>query len=884
MRGRGVGEQPIARSALILFATVLLLPASGGPGVTAAGPAPGRPEVQAGADTILWIAGRPAPAEAAPRLVDGYLFVAARPAFSTLGVTVEPLPASSRGEAPRCRLAREDRELILTAGSTSARLNGQEFDLRVAPWVEREEWLVPLSRVAIALRLSLTWDKELGRLVLTGGAGEPGEKAGKSSGSEAGSTAGALPSSLPARLWVSLQQDGDRVGLRLEAGVPFRVQVRDAVGEKQAEIDVDGLPAGVKVALPAILRGSWPSPLMEVALIPAAVPAPGASDRATGTVRLQVRFTTAARLEPVRSEAKPVTDATPAPAGKAATTAGPRYRADLWVAPASLAVPVASPVSSALSAPSVLPPSGLPPSLSLLAAGGQSSPRTLTRVEWQREAGSSGRLILRSTAAVPASLVPSSAAGGTGAEEPASFRSAVWQDPLRLVIDLPGVTWEGEKRTITLNDPDFARLTVERTPSGEARLVLEAAHPGLPLVRRDGKTGELLADVLRVVPAVEVDGPTGTVTIRSSGPVEARVFVLPDPERLVVDLLGAAIVGSGPRINHDPGAAGNPVSRVRVAQFDPRTVRVVLELVKPFEVKVSQSEDGSRLDLAFRDGPDVWAAFPGGRASREAGEARDTPPAQGSGASRTGTTVSWVQRWQPPSGPAGVKPGEAVIEAPPRPEGTKMFAPAMPVMPVMPAVPVIAGGGAAVEETLTHLAGRFIVLDPGHGGSDPGAIGVNGAREKDLTLAIALDLAARLRAAGARVELTRESDTLPAWPQRVAPANLGSADALLSIHLNSFPGPEARGIEVYYAASRPGAEELARTLLRSLAQRLGTPGRWARARDDLYVLRESLVPAVLLELGYLSHPEEAAKLVERQYQEEIARAIAVGLDQYFAGR
>ncbi|HID08165.1 MAG TPA: N-acetylmuramoyl-L-alanine amidase, partial [Armatimonadetes bacterium] len=180
--------------------------------------------------------------------------------------------------------------------------------------------------------------------------------------------------------------------------------------------------------------------------------------------------------------------------------------------------------------------------------------------------------------------------------------------------------------------------------------------------------------------------------------------------------------------------------------------------------------------------------------------------------------------------------------------------------------------------------GLVIVIDPGHGGRDPGArspVGMFKERliEKDLTLDIALRLNRMLMYAGAKPMLTRTTDCYVSLQDRVAFANAVNARAFVSIHLNAWPKPGGNwGTEVYYYTpqSRPLAEAVHKYLI-MLLQRKDNGIR----RRRFYVVRRTSIPSVLVEACYINHPEDGRLLQDDEFREKIAKAIFLGLHDYF---
>lgn len=192
-------------------------------------------------------------------------------------------------------------------------------------------------------------------------------------------------------------------------------------------------------------------------------------------------------------------------------------------------------------------------------------------------------------------------------------------------------------------------------------------------------------------------------------------------------------------------------------------------------------------------------------------------------------------------------------------------------------------GSAAVQ-------GHAVVIDPGHGGSDTGAIGFSGVCEKDVALAVALRTEKLLRAAGAQVIMTRTEDTDVSYAGDSAVHELQArvdvgrnhpeAELFLSIHCNSFTNPDAHGMETYYYPKTDADERFATLLNEELAAAGGLYNRGVKYAN-FYVMRHSPMPASLVELGFLSNPQEEALLGGAEYQETMAQAIFRAIVRYF---
>lgn len=195
-------------------------------------------------------------------------------------------------------------------------------------------------------------------------------------------------------------------------------------------------------------------------------------------------------------------------------------------------------------------------------------------------------------------------------------------------------------------------------------------------------------------------------------------------------------------------------------------------------------------------------------------------------------------------------------------------------------------GKAAEKKAVT------VVIDSGHGGTDPGKIAADGTLEKDLNLAIALKLQKYLEAADVTVVMTRTTDTglyeenstskkAQDMKNRVALMEECNADLVVSIHQNSYSDSSIHGAQVFYYTTSTSGKLLAETLQKALVDGLDpTNHRQAKANDNYYLLKKTSCPIVIAECGFLSNPDEAALLKSEGYQDQIAWVLHLGILQY----
>ncbi|WP_270997805.1 N-acetylmuramoyl-L-alanine amidase [Listeria seeligeri] len=191
------------------------------------------------------------------------------------------------------------------------------------------------------------------------------------------------------------------------------------------------------------------------------------------------------------------------------------------------------------------------------------------------------------------------------------------------------------------------------------------------------------------------------------------------------------------------------------------------------------------------------------------------------------------------------------------------------------------GQTATPKSKTTKLSEATIVIDPGHGGNDPGAKGAGGTVEKEMTLKTAKKLKSKLEATGAKVILTRDNDEYVSLKSRTNKAAKNNADVFISLHFDSLEDSNSgvSGQTTYYYDNSDKA--LAESINASLGKELPTSNRGSRV-GDYYVLRENSQPAVLLELGYLSSAKDERNINSASYRSSIADAVVDGLSDYFS--
>ncbi|MEF2630095.1 N-acetylmuramoyl-L-alanine amidase [Megamonas funiformis] len=196
----------------------------------------------------------------------------------------------------------------------------------------------------------------------------------------------------------------------------------------------------------------------------------------------------------------------------------------------------------------------------------------------------------------------------------------------------------------------------------------------------------------------------------------------------------------------------------------------------------------------------------------------------------------------------------------------------------------------ASDVALSNVKNKIITIDPGHGGSDSGAVGHNGYTEKEGAFAISQKVASILNQSGAKVVMTRDSDVDVYGPNasarnelqaRVDVGNNANSDIFVSIHCNAFVNPAANGTQTFYYGSSYQGQRLAQSIQEKMIEANGLRDRGI-STCNFYVVKHSYMPAVLIETAFITNYDEEALLSDDEWQTIMAKAIAEGINEYFS--
>lgn len=354
------------------------------------------------------------------------------------------------------------------------------------------------------------------------------------------------------------------------------------------------------------------------------------------------------------------------------------------------------------------------------------------------------------------------------------------------------------------------------------------------------------------------------IVVDAKAPVSYRTLVLKDPGRIVVDIENAWL---SPKVTKELSVTSPFVSRARIAQFNPSTVRVVVE--------TTVGKDNYKVF------PLKGGAVPG-RVVMDFGSV---------GPSSAGATIALPDVKPAPQTKPQPKPApQTKPEAKPQPTEAEQTA-EQTASDTPSQSPAQSEADAGIE-AITGLAGRTITIDAGHGGNDSGAIGPTGVTEKSVTLRVALALQKLLTSEGATVYMTRTTDTevspkganasdIEELQARCDVANQHNSDIFVSIHMDSFTNGAAKGTTgYYYALGSKRSRDLADKIRSGVIDQIGTSSRGTQS-CNFYVVKHTDMPATLVEVAFISNPSEEKLLSSEEGAAKAAQGIADGIADFF---
>ncbi|MDP4134245.1 MAG: N-acetylmuramoyl-L-alanine amidase family protein [Bacillota bacterium] len=436
---------------------------------------------------------------------------------------------------------------------------------------------------------------------------------------------------------------------------------------------------------------------------------------------------------------------------------------------------------------------------------------------------------------------------------PPSIISSRTMIPLRFVGESIGadVNWNASTYTVNIVSPEKNVSTGDSSNSEEPPVVIESVS----LKKGNGYD---------------------TIYITSSGVADVKTMVLSNPLRLVFDIQNATLSCKSGTLD-----GGNIIDTVRYAPHD-NYVRVVVDCSNipgysyieddgDVQIKFTAKKNnfdylgGSSSSLIFKDGAKV-------RLKTQDAKAYSFYIDNG-GLSKGTITIndSIINTVEIKSNYINIKLKEENVKY--SITGNKIL---------------LTSTQKPKNDVITDKTGGIVVLDAGHGGSDPGALGRDKdgkliANEKDINLAVTLKVYGILKQKGINVSLTRNEDVYVDLVKRADMANDLKATLFVSIHNNSISDPEYKGSMVLYSLTSLGGKALANNILEDICKEAGTLNRGLRNGTNMAVIRHTTMPAVIVECGFLTNDDELNNLRNASFEEKLAKGIADGIIKTLKG-
>ena len=409
-------------------------------------------------------------------------------------------------------------------------------------------------------------------------------------------------------------------------------------------------------------------------------------------------------------------------------------------------------------------------------------------------------------------------------KEYTGYRSTLLTNPDRLVVDILG--YEGEPLEETIIDGAIVKSVESTLLDANTLRVFFYFNISTGYEIKNLPEGGLTVDFNYLIDTVGFERINNKPIIwfNASDKPEITEIELVDPQRLVLDLHDSTLLGQA----REYEVSDSVVRRLRISQLNSATTRIVLELNSPM-VSLHYGFANERLEMVMFEGTSEMA--------------------------QEYLAKLEMQKQESETIPQDFEVDEYIVS-----EGTIL---------------------TDIESEISLLKGRIICIDPGHGGSDPGSIGLQGTYEKDVVLSISLLLGNLLEGAGAKVVYTRDDDSYISIFERPMVAMRHDSEILISIHANGYVGGLVSGTETLYHPKDTLNLILAEAIQTHLIDAIQLPNRGLIQRPDLALLRVSEIPTVLVEVAFITHPKEEQLLKAEGFQLMVAEGIFRGILEFF---
>ena len=519
------------------------------------------------------------------------------------------------------------------------------------------------------------------------------------------------------------------------------------------------------------------------------------------------------------------------------------------------------------------------------------------------------------------------------------FAKKLYASPDRLVFDIYGARLKGPKQIFDLDSGAINKVTVAQFENDVVRVVIQSTDKALLDKVKIDNIGQSIYFNLEVEVSkiTDIKLKMGSLYLTADRPLNVRSFILDNPARLVVDIIGSTLANPALKLDTTNGAES-----IKVSQFNNSTTRIVLTGAQEYEqreIKISADEKqliivggnsdrvdavslvkgGKLLNMSLLDKADKGTVFivestkeidykflylkkPEryvldlvGIVFDENLRANQFKPTQYVSGMRYGlatlgtpvTRVVFDLKNENLYADISTSVDKKTLTLTIIPTNKKVLITRPPAIPdtVKPALadPVstvpsdtIIKEGLPSDLPVHEKLDKKVVLDAGHGGYDPGAL-YDGHAEKDITLAIAKKTKALLETAGVKVFMTRSEDRFLSLAERVEISKSISPNMFVSVHVNALATNSAMdGLQTYYYSD--SGYELAKVMHKEILE-TGMPNRNIR-KAAFWVCKHNKAPSVLLELGFMTNREERKKLASDKYQDQLAKHVAAGIIKY----
>ncbi|HEX3044453.1 MAG TPA: N-acetylmuramoyl-L-alanine amidase [Bacillota bacterium] len=456
-------------------------------------------------------------------------------------------------------------------------------------------------------------------------------------------------------------------------------------------------------------------------------------------------------------------------------------------------------------------------------------------------------------------------------------------NPDRLVVELAGTQAHFSMETIQSETPLVKKVRFQQIKTDLTQVVFDLEKPvGYKIITDPEQDTQAQVVFNYTVQGVDLwqEGMETKIYLKTSFPADFQVKTTPESNRLSFDLSGATLADGISAFSGD----GRRIGPIHLTQTNPETVRVVCEFLtnEPWFL-IRDRDDPNQLEIrTLQDLTGIhWEAVgTGGRLTLTG----DGELVESIGSAHNPERLQIDLQYTRVA-------SEIVI-----PEINNDQVQGIHLVTVNPNL-------VRLELNLAYFAGyqlensadrrrltldfrrspliqKRIIVDAGHGGIDLGACGRQGTREKAINLEVALRLKDLLEGAGAVVIMTRPDDTFISLYERPYQANYLDADLFISVHTNNHPDRSVKGIEVFYYPGRPESQSLAGSILENLSHFTGLNALGVKT-NDFVVIRETQMPSILLELGFLSNFQEESIIMTQEFKENAAWAIFQGILKYY---